>query len=291
MRETTVLTAPAEKTADDVEITELEKIEAERVDGVGTPANGFPILMMKGIGVPAEPVIEDAVPVEKDAAAGCGCEPDCACCRGETTPSAKAAKVGERAGRYEALVKDKYSAGDRKKMAAAGQAMADGSYPIGDAQDLDNAIHAVGRGKAPHGKIRAHIKRRAKALGQGSKIPDSWKSGAGAEKGATLTKSQAQEIPEPDITPDVISKAVAEAMKPAQERIAQLADELAKVRSMPIPGGPQLITAHSPRPADQNAAATKAIRLRAIAAQTSDPDVKRSYLDLAAREEGLIPKG
>jgi hypothetical protein len=31
----------------DVEITELEKIEADRVDGVGTPANGIPFLLMK----------------------------------------------------------------------------------------------------------------------------------------------------------------------------------------------------------------------------------------------------
>jgi hypothetical protein len=30
-------------------ITELEKFDPERVDGVGTPANGFPVLMMKGI--------------------------------------------------------------------------------------------------------------------------------------------------------------------------------------------------------------------------------------------------
>lgn len=32
-----------------VEITELEKIEAERVDGVKNPANGTPILMMKAL--------------------------------------------------------------------------------------------------------------------------------------------------------------------------------------------------------------------------------------------------
>jgi hypothetical protein len=31
------------------DITELEKFDPERVDGVGTPANGFPVLMMKGI--------------------------------------------------------------------------------------------------------------------------------------------------------------------------------------------------------------------------------------------------
>ena len=37
----------------DVEITELEKIEADRVDGVGTPANGIPFLMLKSLPEPA----------------------------------------------------------------------------------------------------------------------------------------------------------------------------------------------------------------------------------------------
>jgi hypothetical protein len=37
------------------DVTELEKIEPTRVDGVGTPANGFPILMMKSI-APVSPV-------------------------------------------------------------------------------------------------------------------------------------------------------------------------------------------------------------------------------------------
>lgn len=42
----------------DVEITELEKIEADRVDGVGTPANGIPILLMKAVAEP-ESVTKD----------------------------------------------------------------------------------------------------------------------------------------------------------------------------------------------------------------------------------------
>jgi len=38
----------------DVEITELEKIDADRVDGVLAPASGIPILLMKGIAEPLE---------------------------------------------------------------------------------------------------------------------------------------------------------------------------------------------------------------------------------------------
>jgi len=38
----------------DVEISELEKIDADRMDGVGGPATGIPILLMKSLAEPAE---------------------------------------------------------------------------------------------------------------------------------------------------------------------------------------------------------------------------------------------
>lgn len=69
---------------------------------------------------------------------------------------------------------DKYSAEDRRRMAANGHAMPDGSYPIEDGEDLDNAIHAVGRGGSDHDAIRRHIIKRANALGLSSRIPDNW---------------------------------------------------------------------------------------------------------------------
>ena len=55
----------------------------------------------------------------------------------------------------------KYNADQLKAMLAKGQAMknANGepSYPIADAEDLSNAIYAVGRGGGSHDAIRAHI--------------------------------------------------------------------------------------------------------------------------------------
>jgi hypothetical protein len=59
-------------------------------------------------------------------------------------------------------------------MAAKGEAMDDGSYPIKNRADLDNAIHAVGRGSAPHADIVAHIRKRAKALHATATLPDTW---------------------------------------------------------------------------------------------------------------------
>jgi hypothetical protein len=53
----------------------------------------------------------------------------------------------------------------RKKSAEKGHALPDGSYPIENVEDLKNAIQAIGRAKDP-AKAKAHIKKRARALGE-----------------------------------------------------------------------------------------------------------------------------
>ena len=89
----------------------------------------------------------------------------------------------KRAVDYETVVKVKYNTDDRKEMAGNGEAMSDGSYPIKDSQDLENAIHAVGRGRNnSHNAIRRHIMTRAKALGMEDKIPDTWSDGGKLSK-------------------------------------------------------------------------------------------------------------
>ncbi len=70
----------------------------------------------------------------------------------------------------------KYTEADRNRMAASGEAMPDGSYPIGDEEDLRKAIKAVGRGNADHDTIRKHVIARAKALKLADLIPDNWNS-------------------------------------------------------------------------------------------------------------------
>jgi ATP-dependent protease ClpP protease subunit len=86
---------------------------------------------------------------------------------------------------------DKYNADDRRRMAASGQAMDDGSYPVADAEDLSNAIQAVGRGGADHDAIRKHIMQRAAAIGHSSDIPDNWNSD-GSLKTSPDNRSEAQ---------------------------------------------------------------------------------------------------
>jgi len=66
-----------------------------------------------------------------------------------------------------------YSAEERRRLAKEGKALPDGSFPIVDEEDLRNAIQAIGRAKDP-AAARAHIKKRARALGHADLIPEGW---------------------------------------------------------------------------------------------------------------------
>jgi len=96
----------------------------------------------------------------------------------EAREAKRAAEFRADQAEYEIFTRAKYSADDKKKMLAKGQAMAnangDPSYPINDQEDLEKAIKAVGRGGSDHDAIRVHIMKRAKALNLSSLIPDNW---------------------------------------------------------------------------------------------------------------------
>jgi hypothetical protein len=68
-----------------------------------------------------------------------------------------------------------FSTDKRDKMAKMGTAMPDGSYPIANRKDVQNAIRAIGRAPASkRAAVKAHIKKRAKALGCMDLIPPGW---------------------------------------------------------------------------------------------------------------------
>lgn len=77
--------------------------------------------------------------------------------------------------------KKDYSDDQRKEMAANGEAMSDGSFPIKNGTDLHNAIQAHGRAKDPDA-AKEHIKSRAKSLGMEDQLPDDWKDDGKASK-------------------------------------------------------------------------------------------------------------
>ena len=72
------------------------------------------------------------------------------------------------------LFKRDYSSESRRRMAASGQAMPDGSFPIANRTDLRNAIQSVGRA-SNYDAARRHIIRRARALGASDMLPEDWK--------------------------------------------------------------------------------------------------------------------
>ena len=69
----------------------------------------------------------------------------------------------------------KYTAEQRKALAAKGHAMPDGSYPITNAQDVKDAAALAGNSKTySEAEVKAHIKKRAKAIGATNMLPKSW---------------------------------------------------------------------------------------------------------------------
>lgn len=69
--------------------------------------------------------------------------------------------------------KREFSGKERDKLAETGAALPDGSFPIENKSDLENAIHAYGRARDKE-KAKAHIIARAKDLGAADMIPADW---------------------------------------------------------------------------------------------------------------------
>ncbi len=95
-----------------------------------------------------------------------------------------------------------FSTDQRKTLAKSGKAMPDGSFPIVTVQDLQNAISAFGRAGNKAG-VKAHIIKRAKALGRSDLIPDSWKgSSTNSEEPDGIVRDEPVISDEQDAPPD-----------------------------------------------------------------------------------------
>ncbi len=247
-----------------VEITELEKIEAERVDGVKHPANGTPILMMKAL--------PDAPPAPQ--------------AESTPTPAAPGIDVAELAKAVAAeLAKDSrtFSADQRSKQADQGNALPDGSYPIPDADALRRAAILA---RSKHGNYKAArklIARRAKELG----VPNPLKSDtAGKSVLADQPPGVNTEGAGTGDLAEVVKAAVAEATKASEERVKALETQLAKVLAQPIPGGPVTSIAVSPHGAQKlDDRAAKAAYYRDMAETMTDPKDADGYRQLARQLE------
>ncbi|WP_214103227.1 hypothetical protein [Acrocarpospora catenulata] len=186
------------------------------------------------------------------------------------------------------LVKRAFSQAERDDAADDGTAMPDGSFPIVNRADLENAIRSAGRAKNP-AAARRHIIARARALEAADLIPGDWTKAADPDTTTTtetpVSKDELAELAE------LVKNAVAEATKPLEEslktrddRVKALEVELAKVKAQPIPGGPVITrTAITTPPSGE--ADNKAAYYRHLAGQVNDQAAKAGYLKLAAEAE------
>jgi len=62
---------------------------------------------------------------------------------------------------------------ERRKLAEEGRALPDGSFPIRNREDLQDAIQSYGRAK-DRAEAKRWIKRRAKELNAQDELPDDW---------------------------------------------------------------------------------------------------------------------
>ena len=72
-------------------------------------------------------------------------------------------------------MKREFNQNQRERLASSGAALSDGSYPIVNRSDLENAIQSYGRA-SNKGEVKDHIMRRARALGLEELIPEAWKN-------------------------------------------------------------------------------------------------------------------
>lgn len=92
-------------------------------------------------------------------------------------------------------IKRMYSREQREQMAEAGDALPDGSYPIADKADLQNAIQAFGRAKDKDA-AKKHIIKRAKELGLEDMLPENWmQEEEGEGEGGGDKMPEAEEAP------------------------------------------------------------------------------------------------
>lgn len=336
------------------EITELEVIEPDRVDGVKSAASGFPFLMLKSLpedepeaeaepeGEPAEKSVSEFQPLTEDERAevlaiikaineqgevdeapdianaehvltllgkliqaeaaefatgewaeihDIGMLSDAACSmmcflyneQSEYTYSDDAAymkSVGEVMKAHR-----KFSADQRKSLAAEGKALPDGSYPIPDEDALHRAAILARSGHGDVAAAKRLIAKRARELGVANPLEHDASKASGDEEvtgdeGDEAVKAVEQELED-------LKKAHGEAIKALEDERDAVKGELAKLKATPIPGGPVIATpAAFAASREQEQSLLKAAEYERAAKTVGDRDLARWYRDEAKRLRG-----
>jgi hypothetical protein len=116
----------------------------------------------------------------------------------------------------------KFTEEERKELSEQGLALPDGSYPIRNVEDLKNAIQAYGRAPMKNrSAVRAHIRKRARALKSINLIPSEWSSAGSNESAEAVTRMR-----------DAITAAAAVAQEKPEVSAEEKAEYLSLIASM-----------------------------------------------------------
>lgn len=169
--------------------------------------------------------------------------------------------------------KAEFSAEQRQNLAESGAAMSDGSFPIRNKSDLENALHAQGRAKDVDA-ARRHIKARAKELGLESMLPDSF---GGTKKSA----NQGDEMELQELTKRVASL---EAELAEAQKVAKMSDaEKAAAQDATNPVVFKSADGTSFRKNDDPRLVAQAQRIDALAKSSTEANEKAAMADFAKR--------
>jgi hypothetical protein len=192
--------------------------------------------------------------------------------------------VALRARIVDGLAKAKHSAAGRRKLAEAGNALSDGSYPIADEHDLKSAAILAQSGHGDVEGAKRLIGRRAKELGVKNPLDDNGKDDTAKSQIApggtdvdTVTKGS-------DDLQKAVADAVAKAVAPLKEQVDLFSGELAKVKAQPLPGGPVLsrnVQVKAPDGVAREDWAAKAAYYREMAETVTDRPTADGYRKLA----------
>lgn len=113
--------------------------------------------------------------------------------------------------------------------------------------------------------------------------------GLAASPATTTPEPTAEKAAGPGDLTELVNQAVAKAMHASEERTKALEAELAKVKALPVPGGPVLTrtAGDTQKAAAKDAVLAQANHFRQLADAVTDPAARQGYLALAAEAENL----
>lgn len=184
------------------------------------------------------------------------------------------------------LLKRKISAAERKQLAGEGKALPDGSYPVETAEDLHNAAILARSGHGDVAAAKRLIAKRAKELGVANPLAnDTAKDATVADQNEDKTPETPESQAEPKVeksAAELVDEAVAKAVQPLEETIKGLRDEMAVLKSTPVPGGPAVTSTASPSDGQRAQQLAKAAYHDRLAGQVGDPELRRYHEEKAA---------